>query len=87
MKPRAQTQTLKQQMAGVAVGRWLAAASLAAEPATEPASPPAAASTDARQQLLLDLEKEWTAAEDKRDAAALRHIPDDRFAATSGAAR
>lgn len=42
--------------------------------------------SDAREQLLA-VEKEWVAAEDKHDAAALRRILDERFVATFGAAR
>lgn len=38
---------------------------------------------DARQQLL-DLGKEWLAAEDKHDEATLRRILDDKFIATFG---
>lgn len=73
---------LKQQIAGLALGCCVAAASVAAE-STGPQTAP---STDARGQLL-DLEKEWTAAEDRRDAGALRRILDDRFVATFGAAK
>jgi len=39
---------------------------------------------DAKLQVL-KLEREWTAAEIKRDAATLRHILDDRFVVTFGA--
>ena len=46
----------------------------------------AAQPTDAREQLL-NLEKEWTLAENKHDVTALRHILDDRFVATFGAAK
>ena len=66
------------QMAGLALALSVAAASVA----TEAAAPPA----DARQQLLA-LDEEWTVAEQKRDAATLRRILDDRFVATLGAGR
>jgi steroid delta-isomerase-like uncharacterized protein len=39
---------------------------------------------DAKQQVL-DLEKEWVAAEQKHDAATLRRILDDKFVASFGA--
>ncbi|MBS0580374.1 MAG: nuclear transport factor 2 family protein [Proteobacteria bacterium] len=54
----------------------MASASVATEPANSQ-SPPR---TDAKQQIL-DLEKEWTAAENSHDAAVLRRILDDRFVA------
>jgi hypothetical protein len=40
-------------------------------------------SSDAKQQVL-DLEKEWVAAEVKHDAATLRRILDDKFVASFG---
>jgi hypothetical protein len=54
--------------------------------ATEPTSSQRAPPSDARQQLL-NLEKEWAAAEDKHDATVLGRILDDRFVATFGAAK
>jgi hypothetical protein len=79
---RAGSAKLKQQI----VGWTLACCIVASSVATEPTSPQAAPSTAARQQLL-DLEKEWAAAEDKNDASVLRRILDERFVATFGAAK
>ena len=42
------------------------------------------AMADARQQVM-NLEKQWAAAEDKHDEATLRRILDDKFVATFGA--
>jgi len=72
---------LESQIAGVAL-MALAFSVATVSVATEPAAP-AAPPTDARQQLL-DLEKQWTDAEDKSDTEALRRILDDRFVATLG---
>jgi ketosteroid isomerase-like protein len=44
------------------------------------------ASIDARQQVL-NLTREWVAAENKHDAAALRRILDDKFVSSSDASR
>jgi len=79
MKPR--VSNVKAQIAGLALGFSMVGASVATEP-TGAAAP----TTDVRQQLL-DLEKQWTDAEDKSDTQALRRILDDRFVATFGAAR
>ena len=71
-----------QQVLNLALACCMAASSVAAEPtSSHTASPP-----DARQQLL-ELEQEWTVAEEKRDGAVLRRILDDRFVATFGAAK
>ena len=78
MKPR--LKKLKPQIGALALAFGLTA--LAPEPRGVQAAPP----TDARQQLL-DLEKQWTEAEDKSDTETLRRILDDRFVATFGAAR
>ena len=43
-------------------------------------APATASHADVKEQLL-SLEKEWTAAEDKHDAATLRRILDDKFIA------
>ena len=71
-----------QQILGLTLACFIAAFSIAEEPASSQTASP----TDARQQLL-DLEQEWTAAEEKRDAAVLRRILDERFVATFGAAK
>ncbi|HVH84078.1 MAG TPA: nuclear transport factor 2 family protein [Steroidobacteraceae bacterium] len=75
---------LKQPIAALALG-WCVAAGLPA-PAAEPRNPRTAPPSEARQELL-NLETEWTAAEEKHDEEALRRILDDRFIATFGAAR
>ena len=67
------------------LGLTLACCMGTASTATEPTISQAASTIDARQ--VLDLEKEWTAAEDKNDATVLRRILDERFVATLGAAR
>jgi len=51
--------------------------------ATEPKNSKTVPSADAKQQVL-DLGKEWVAAEVKHDAAALRRILDDKFVASFG---
>jgi len=79
---KSQSRKLKQQI----VGWTLACCIVASSVATEPTSPQAAPPTAARQQLL-DLEKEWAAAEDKYDPTVLRRILDERFVATFGAAK
>jgi len=77
---------LMPQISGLALA-GLAFVMVAASIATEPTGArPAAAPIDARQQLL-DLDEEWTVAEERRDAAALGRILDDRFVATLGASR
>lgn len=80
MKPR--WSDLKQLVVAVTLGCCAAPAPAA----TEPTGPQTASAAEARQQLI-DLEKDWVAAEDRRDTAALRRILDDRFVATFGAAR
>ncbi len=79
---RSQSREAKQETIGWLLACYMAALWLATEPTSSQAQLP----TDARQQLL-DLEKEWVAAEDKHDAAVLRRILDERFVATFGAAR
>ena len=79
---RMKSQSLKQQIVGLTLGCCVAASSIATEPMSSQSAPP----TDARQQLL-NLEKEWAAAEDKHDATVLGRILDDRFVATFGAAK
>jgi len=54
--------------------------SVAAEPKNSKTLPP----PDAKQQVL-DLGKEWVAAEVKHDASTLRRILDDKFVASFGA--
>lgn len=54
--------------------------------ATEPTSSQRASLSDSKQQLIA-LEKDWVAAENKHDAAALRRILDERFVVTFGAAK
>ena len=49
----------------------------------EPANFHAEQASDAKQQVL-NLEKDWVTAEDKRDEAALRRILDDKFLASFG---
>jgi prolyl oligopeptidase len=53
------------------------------QPTEATVSQTAAPSTDARQQLL-DLEKEWVAAENRNDVTVLRRILDDKFVLTYG---
>jgi ketosteroid isomerase-like protein len=79
---KSQSRDLKQQFVGLVLACCVAGLSVATEPTSSQTAPP----TDARQQLL-ELEKEWAAAEDKHDAAVLRRILDDRFVATFGAAK
>ncbi len=79
---KSQSRKLKQQIVGWSLACCIAASSVA----TEPTSPKAAPPTAARQQLL-DLEKEWAAAEDKYDPTVLRRILDERFVATFNAAK
>jgi ketosteroid isomerase-like protein len=79
---KSQSRKLKQQI----VGWTLACCIVASSVATEPTHPQAAPPTVARQQLL-DLEKEWAAAEDKYDPTVLRRILDERFVATFNAAK
>jgi ketosteroid isomerase-like protein len=77
---RWQSRALKQQVLGWTLACWIAGPSAGTEPTSSQAAPP----TDARQQLL-ELDKEWAAAERNRDASVLRRILDDRFVATLGA--
>lgn len=77
---KSQSGELRQQIIALTLACCMAASSVA----TEPPSSQTVSPSDARQQLL-DLEKEWAAAERKRDAAALRRILDERFVATLGA--
>jgi ketosteroid isomerase-like protein len=79
---KSQSGKLKQQIVARALACCIVASSVASEPTERQAAPP----TAARQQLL-DLEKEWGAAEDKNDATVLRRILDERFVATFGAAK
>lgn len=79
---KSQARALKRQVVAVTLVCCMAAGSAA----TQPTSSSTASGTDARQQLF-DLEEEWTAAEDKRDAVVLRRILDERFVATLGAAK
>ena len=76
---KSQSRDLKQQFVGLVLACCVAGLSVATEPTSSQTAPP----TDARQQLL-ELEKEWAAAEDKHDAAVLRRILDDRFIVTLG---
>jgi len=71
---------MKSQVVNWAFACYLVVLSVAAEPTSSQTAPP----TDARQQLL-DLEKDWTIAEDKHDATALQRILDERFVVTFGA--
>jgi hypothetical protein len=71
---------MKSQVVNWALACYLVALSVAAEPTSSQTAPP----IDARQQLL-DLEKDWTTAEDKHDATALQRILDERFVVTFGA--
>jgi ketosteroid isomerase-like protein len=80
MKPR--WQKPKRQLPALTLVLSIAAASAA----PQPAGPQTAPASDARGELLA-LEEQWTVAEEKRDAAALGRILDDRFVATFGAAR
>jgi ketosteroid isomerase-like protein len=77
---KSQSGQLRQQIIALTLACCMAASSVA----TEPPSSQTVSRSDARQQLL-DLEKEWSAAERKREAAALRRILDERFVATLGA--
>ena len=52
--------------------------------AKEPKNSKTLSPADAKQQVL-DLGKEWVAAEVKHDTTTLRHILDDKFVATFGA--
>ena len=75
---------LKKRFAALALG-WCVAAGLPAA-AAEPRNPRTAPPSEARQELL-DLETEWTVAEEKHDEETLRRILDDRFIATFGAGK
>jgi ketosteroid isomerase-like protein len=77
---KSQSRKLKQQIVGWTLACCIAASSVATEPTSPQAPPPTAA-----KQQLLDLEKEWAAAEDKNDATVLRRILDERFVASYGA--
>ena len=80
MERQKRISAMKSQVVNWALACYVAALSVAAEPTNCQTAPP----TDARQQLL-DLEKEWTTAEDKHDATVLQRILDERFVATFGA--
>ena len=70
------------------MNKWftgLIAACAAASPLLTGAANGSAAPTTAAERQVLKLEREWTAAEIKRDAATLRRILDDRFVVTFGA--
>jgi hypothetical protein len=71
---------MKSQVVNWALACYLVALSITAQP-TRSQTP---LRTDARQQLL-DLEKDWTNAEDKHDASVLQRVLDERFVATFGA--
>ena len=71
---------MKQQI----IGLTLACCMIGLSTATEPQSSKPHSPSDARQQVL-DLEKEWVAAENKHDATTLRRILDDRFVVSYGA--
>jgi hypothetical protein len=71
---------MNQKIAILAFACCTAAVSTAGGPTGAMPLPPA----DARQQVL-DVEKEWAAAEDKHDATVLRRILDDKFVASFGA--
>ena len=70
---------MKQHIVVLTLAYCLAEAALAKEPMNVSVPPGA----DARQQVL-ELGKEWMAAEDKHDEATLRRILDDKFIATFG---
>jgi hypothetical protein len=72
---------LKQQIVGWTLACCIVASSVATDRGTAQAAPP-----PATRQQLLELEKEWAAAEDKYDPTVLRRILDERFVATFGAA-
>ena len=73
---------MKYQIVSLALTYCVAAASAVALPRSpKPLSP-----TDAKQQVL-DLGKEWVAAEIKHDATTLRRILDDKFLASFGAGK
>jgi ketosteroid isomerase-like protein len=71
---------MRQQIICLALACCVTAASVASESMQTNASP----SADAKQQVL-NLGKEWVAAEVKHDAATLRRILDDKFVASFGA--
>jgi uncharacterized protein (TIGR02246 family) len=62
----------------------IASSVIASSALADPASSSTTSAADAKRQVL-KLEREWTAAEIKRDAATLRRILDDRFVVTFGA--
>ena len=70
---------LKRQIVGLALTCCVAAVSAVALQRNSKTQPPA----DAKQQVL-DLGKEWVAAEIKHDATTLRRILDDKFLASFG---
>jgi hypothetical protein len=70
---------MRYQIAGFTLACWVTGAMLASEP--KPHAVPTDA--DARQQVL-NMGKEWVAAESKHDEAVLRRILDDKFVATFG---
>ena len=71
---------MNRKIAGLTLACGMAVVSVFAAPKNPKARPP----VDARQEVL-DLEKEWVAAEIKHDAATLRRILDDKFLASFGA--
>ena len=72
---------MKSLLQGLVAACILASSSLAAESGAS-----GAPATEAERQVRR-LEQEWVTAEINRDAAALRHILDDRFVATFGAGK
>ena len=72
-----QARSRKQKIAGLTIGCYMAASSMAAEPTSSQPTQP----TDARQQVL-DVDKAWAVAEDNHDEAMLRRILDERFLGT-----
>jgi ketosteroid isomerase-like protein len=73
---------MKPHSAVLSLAVLTAAAYTAVEPKASQA--PAPAPADARQQVL-NVGKEWAAAEDRNDQATVRHIIDDRFVFSYGA--
>jgi ketosteroid isomerase-like protein len=76
--------SLLQELTRIVVGLTLASGIAVLAVAAEPTSSQKASSPDAKQQLIA-LERDWVAAENKHDAAALRRILDERFVVTFGA--
>jgi ketosteroid isomerase-like protein len=80
MEPQNRISLMKSRVVILTLASLLGALSAAAQPASSQADP----SAEARRQLL-DLEKDWANAEERRDVAALGRILDDRFVVTMGA--